>query len=115
MKFLVKWLLNGAIVSLLLLYYAEIPLLTGIAAATVLTVVAYFLGDQLILRSTNNAIATFADAVLAIVYLWAAAYWMNWNLNLGEILVITAILGIAEWFLHRYVFNDSRFMRKTAA
>ena len=105
MKFVLKWLVNGAIVVSLLMYYADVSLLNALITATVLTLIAYFVGDQLVLRATNNAIATLADAILAYAILWLAADQMNWNLSSGEILVITIVLGIAEWVLHRYVMQ----------
>ena len=105
MKFILKWIVNGAIVGSLLIYYANVTFIMAAMTATALTLVAYFVGDQLILRSTNNTIATIADAVLAYLLLWGAAYLMNWDLSAGEILVITLILGVAEWFIHRYVFQ----------
>ena len=105
MKFLLKWLLNGAIVTLLLMFYADVSFIGAAATATALTLLAYFIGDQFILRSTNNFVATVSDAVLAFVFLWLSAYVWSWTLSIGEILVITALLGIAEWFIHRYVFQ----------
>lgn len=105
MKFILKWLVNGAVVSLMLMYYADVPFITSVITATALTIIAYFVGDQLILRATNNAVATFADAMLAFMVLWIAAYAMDWNLSLGEILIISVILAIAEWVIHRYIFR----------
>ncbi|XID94588.1 DUF2512 family protein [Paenibacillaceae bacterium WGS1546] len=105
MKFVLKWLINGAIVVLLLMYYADVSFIGAAATATVLSLLAYFIGDQFILRSTNNIVATISDAVLAFVFLWLVAYAWNWPLSMGEILVITAMLGVAEWFIHRYVFQ----------
>jgi len=105
LKFVLKWLINGAIVVPLLMYYADVGFIGATLTATVLTVLAYLIGDQFILRSTNNIVATVSDAVLAFVFLWIVAYTLDWPLSLGEILAITAILGIAEWLIHRYVFQ----------
>lgn len=105
-KFLLKWLINGAIVVALLLYYSEATFWGAVCAATALTVIAYVIGDQLLLRATNNLFATISDFLLAAVYLYAVAYMFNWTLSMGEIVTISLILGIAEWFLHRYVFNE---------
>lgn len=98
---------DGAIVVSLLMYYSNVSFIKAAIAATVLTLIAYFVGDQLILRSTNNTVATIADAVLAYLILWFVANEMDWDLNNGEILVITIILGIAEWFIHRYVLQSN--------
>ncbi|WP_036717955.1 DUF2512 family protein [Paenibacillus harenae] len=105
-KFLLKWLVNGAVVVSLLLYYTDISFWNAAIAATVLTIIAYLLGDQLILRRTNNIIATIADFVLAAIYLGVLAYAFDWDLSMGETLMISFLLGIAEWVLHRYVFNE---------
>lgn len=105
MKFLLKWILNGVIVVLLLMYYTEINLLNACITATALTLVAYFVGDQLILRSTNNTIATICDFVLAYAVLWVAADSMRLDLAASEILVISFVIAVAEWVLHRFVFQ----------
>lgn len=105
MKFLLKWLVNGAIVVNLLVFYADVSFINAAITATALTIVAYFIGDQMILRATNNGVATVADAMLAFIVLWLAAMLMDWDLSVGENLIITALLGIAEWFIHRYVFR----------
>lgn len=105
MKFVLKWILNGVIVVLLLMYYTNINFLNACITATALTLVAYFVGDQLILRATNNTIATLCDFVLAYGVLWMAADSMRLDLGTGEILIISFVLAVAEWVLHRYVFQ----------
>lgn len=104
-KFIIKWLVNGIIVVSLLMYYANVSFIEATIVATALTVIAYLIGDQFILRLTNNFVATISDAVLAFLILWFAADAMDWDLGTGEILVITAILGVAEWFIHRYILQ----------
>lgn len=105
MKFVLKWIANGLVVVLLLMYFADVSFWSAFVTATVLTIIAYILGDQLILRKTNNIIATLSDAVLAFVVLWAAAVWMGWDLSISEAIIMSVVLGIVEWFIHRYVFN----------
>lgn len=112
MKFVLKWLLNGVIVVTLLMFYADVSLINAAITATALTLIAYLLGDQMILRATNNTVATLADAALAFMLLWIAAVVMDWNLSAGEILVITALLGVAEWAFHRYVLRNEIVTRK---
>ncbi|WP_159888359.1 DUF2512 family protein [Paenibacillus puerhi] len=106
MKLLLKWIVNGAIVVFMLMYAAEnITIWNALVTATALTLIAYFVGDQIILRMTNNLIATISDGLLAFIFLWAAASLMRWNVTTGEIFAIAIVLGIAEWFMHRYVFQ----------
>nr|WP_236841425.1 DUF2512 family protein [Brevibacillus formosus] len=55
-------------------------------AALGLTIIAYLIGDQLILRATNNVTATIADALIAAFYLWAVANMLIWDLSMGNFL-----------------------------
>lgn len=105
-KFLLKWLVNGVIVIALLLYYTDTTFWNAAFAATGLTVIAYLIGDQLILRNTNNIIAAVSDFLLSVLYLVALSYVFNWELTWGESIFIALLIGIAEWVLHRYVFNE---------
>lgn len=105
-KFLIKWVVNGVVVVLFLVMFSDISIWSALVAATGLTVIAYVIGDQAILRSTNNTIATFADALLSFAYLYLAETFFRWGLSLGEILVMSVVLGIAEAVLHRQVFQE---------
>ncbi|MFC3800690.1 DUF2512 family protein [Cohnella sp. GCM10012308] len=106
MKFVLKWLVNGAVVTTLLMYYSNASFLGAATTATILTIIAYIVGDQIILRSTNNMIATVSDGIMAYLVLWIAASTMNWTISAGEILIVAIITGVAEFFIHRYVFQS---------
>lgn len=104
-KFLLKLVVNGAIVISMLMYYSQATFGGAVIAAAGLTVTSYFLGDQLILRRGNNALATFADFVWTALYLGVASFLFDWGLNAMELLFISVLVGAAEWLLHRYVMN----------
>jgi hypothetical protein len=111
MKFVAKWLLDSSVIALLLYHYvAGITLLTALAVSTVFTVIAYFLGDQIILRASNNTVATIADGLLTVLFLWVVGAMLNWDLSPGEILMISAITALMEWVVHRYVFGPDTFV-----
>lgn len=106
-RFLIKLIINGVIVVGSLIWFTEATWGSAILAALGLTVIAYLLGDQVILRATNNIMATISDAVIAAIYLWAVSRMFNWDLSFGELIVTVAILGVAEFFFHRYLgLND---------
>ncbi|TFD93642.1 YndM family protein [Jeotgalibacillus sp. R-1-5s-1] len=80
----------------------------------VLTVVAYLVGDLLILSKTNNSVATFADFILA----FAVIYFMTDALTVGDdVLMATAIstvsLVIFEYFFHQSVARSLDHEKKT--
>lgn len=95
-----KLLMNGIVVIPLLMWFTEATFLSSLIAASVLSVIAYLVGDQLILRMSNNIIATAADAGLAWIYFWAVASMMNWSLTWGELAMITLALGVVEYIFH---------------
>lgn len=111
MKFILKWLVNGAIIVSLLVYYAHASYWSAAVMATVLTIILYFAVDQLVLRFTNDTVAAVVDGILAYGFLWLAARRMDWDLSSGELWVIAVCFGIAEWVIHRYVMHDELTVR----
>ena len=105
MRFIIKLILNGIIVVPSLMWFAGASLLSSVMAAFVLSVIAYFLGDQMVLRFSNNLVATIADAVLAYVYFWIVSAVMNWPLSRSEILSIVVLLGVVEFIYHQYLIR----------
>lgn len=108
-KFVFKWLVNGAIVIALLMYYTEATLTEAALAATGLTVIAYLIGDQLILRKTNNTVATVADFCLAMAYLVVVADYLDWNLSMSEAFFISLMLAVFEFVFHRYMLREEAY------
>lgn len=106
LKFILKWLVNGAIVVSLLLYYTEIGFWSAAIAATGLTLVSYLIGDQFLLRTTNNFFASLCDVALTAIYLGVVSYGFDWDLSWGEIAFVSVLMGVAEYVLHRFLFNE---------
>ena len=107
-RFLVKVVLNGIILVPFLYWFAEVNFWTSVLTSLGLTVIAYLVGDQLILRASNNVVATIADALLSLVYLWAVAAFLDWPLSWGELLFTVVVLGVVEMFYHRYLGKVDR-------
>jgi hypothetical protein len=99
-KFLLKTLLNGIVVIPLLMWFTEANFWSATFAAVALSTIAYFIGDQWILRATNNIVATLADAVLAFTFFWMVAYYLNWTLAFSELVTIVLLLGVVEYIFH---------------
>jgi hypothetical protein len=99
--FIRKIIMNGIVVVPLLMWLSEASFWNSVVTALILIVVAYFAGDQIILRLSNNTIAVIADVALALFYLWAVAYMMDWTLTMVEISIISLALGAVEFIFHR--------------
>jgi hypothetical protein len=105
-KFVIKALLNSLVVVPLLLWFTEASFAAAVVTSLLLSIVAYFIGDQMILRFTSNAIATLADAVLAFAFLWMAADMQGWSLSMSELISIVILLGFVEYLLHSWLIRD---------
>lgn len=104
-RLVVKFIANGIVVVPLLMWFSEAGFFASLATALALGLLAYLIGDQLVLRYTNNVVATLSDALLAYAFLWFVADMMDWMLSAGELLVIVVFLGVVEWVYHRYLAN----------
>lgn len=111
-QFFSKLLMNGVVLVLMLMWLSNATFWGSVFAAIGLVIIAYLIGDQLILRVTNNAVATVADACIAFFYLWLVARYADWTLSLGEILIIAIVVGVVEMIFHRQLGWADR--RRTA-
>lgn len=73
----------------------------------VLGVVAYIIGDMMVLPRTNNLVATMADFGLAFLIIW----FMTESLTVGNNTVypsLIAAIGVAlfEYMFHKYLANN---------
>ena len=63
----------------------------------------------MVLRMSNNSVATIADAVLTFVYLWIVSLITGWSLSFAELLIIAAAVAVVELVFHRQLgFWDRR-------
>jgi hypothetical protein len=108
-KFVSKLLMNGIVFVPLVMWLSNASFWGSVFAAIGLVVVAYLIGDQLLLRLTNNMVATIADACMTFFYLWLVARFADWTLSLGEIFIISIAVGIVEIIFHRQLgWSDGR-------
>ncbi|MBD0383136.1 DUF2512 family protein [Paenibacillus sedimenti] len=107
-KFIIKVLLNSIVVVPLLLWFSEASFTMAFLTGMALSVIAYFVGDQVILRySKSNNVATTADAFLSFVFLWMVGSYMDWTLSVSELLIIVALLGVVEYLIHMLMLDDT--------
>lgn len=104
-----KALWNGIVTIPLLVWFSkETTVAEALLASLALTVIAYLIGDQMILRSSNNVIATVCDALLAFFFIWLVAYYARWTLSFTELCIVSVGIGVVEFFFHRYLASDRK-------
>ncbi|QHQ61675.1 DUF2512 family protein [Anaerocolumna sedimenticola] len=70
------------------------------------TILAYIIGDLLILSATNNIVATISDFVLALVVIYLFNFlWTTNMISFGDAFITSLIIGVGEWFFHKFVSN----------
>lgn len=84
--------------------FTDLTIIQGVIIGIILSVIAYLLDDLLILPMSNNTVATASDVVLAAVIYWAGVRVFNGTgLTFWEIIIFAAVVGVSEWFLHKYL------------
>ncbi|ATW26696.1 DUF2512 family protein [Candidatus Formimonas warabiya] len=74
--------------------------------SVVVTVLAYLIGDLLILPMSNNTIATVADFGLALVTIYAFDWvYRNAEISFFDAALAALVLAAGEWFFHKLVPN----------
>jgi Protein of unknown function (DUF2512) len=111
MKHIIALLIKFLMVSIVLV--TVLSMLTNLTFSDMLyisgtvTILAYVIGDMLILRMSNNIVATIADAGLALFTIYMFNYlWNIQAIDFTDALIAAAILGVGEWFFHKYVANN---------
>lgn len=95
-----KLLMNAIVIVPLLMLLAETRFLQSLIVSIVFSVIAYGVGDQVILGVSNNAVATMSDAVLAFIYFWLVSVWLGWPWTVGGLLTLTIAIGAIEYAYH---------------
>jgi len=100
-KLLQKILWNSLVLIPLIMGFSNATFIESLLAVIGLGLFAFAIGDQFVLRMSNNLVATVADAVLAYLFLLFVSDWLRWTLDGAEILVLIIALGVVEFLFHR--------------
>ena len=100
----IKFISILAVLFIILGIFYDMSFGNVLSISVVLTLASYLIGDLLILRRTNNTMATVSDFALAFLVIWL----MGENLTYGDSLIMPALIaaaGIAlfETFFHKYI------------
>ncbi|WP_052088175.1 DUF2512 family protein [Paenibacillus wynnii] len=68
-----------------------------------IAIVSYVLGDLMILPQSTNLFATALDGVLVFLVLWFVSISADWTMSFVDILIITALAGVFEYFFHMWL------------
>ncbi|MHC1684542.1 MAG: DUF2512 family protein [Clostridiaceae bacterium] len=101
-----KFILVAIILSLILSSMTDLSLTEILSISLAVTVLAYIVGDLIILPISNNTIATIADAVLSLVVIYSYNYiYTDRVISFNTAVTAAVVLGVGEWFFHKYMAN----------
>ncbi|WP_069998683.1 DUF2512 family protein [Cellulosilyticum sp. I15G10I2] len=103
---LIKFAVIAIVLELVLGFLTNLNFMAILYVALTTTLVAYVIGDLLVLPISNNTVATLVDAGLAVFIIYMYNYvWVDSVITFTSAVIAGAIVGIAEWFFHKYVYG----------
>lgn len=102
MNIIIKLLING-VIGIPGLWWSGTSLTFAFVASIIVSLIAYAIGDLMILPNTNNTFATTADFLLVFALFWASCALFNQTYQLSGILVTAFAIGVVEYFYHSYL------------
>ncbi|MDF2590017.1 MAG: hypothetical protein K0S41_3858 [Anaerocolumna sp.] len=104
---LIKFVMVTIVLGITLSVMTNLTFTDILYVSATVTILAYVVGDLLILSITNNVVATIADAALALATIYAFNFiWEFKNISFTDSLITALILGVGEWFFHKYVAKN---------
>jgi membrane protein HdeD len=102
LNILLKLLVNG-IIAVPGLLWSGTSLSFALVTSAVVSLVAYGLGDAVILPRTNNTFASTADFALVFSLFWLAAFVFAQPFRLSGLFLTAFAISVAEYFFHDYL------------
>lgn len=100
---IIKVLMIGVITVAVLSMFRGVSPMNSIWLAIIITIVAYIIGDLLILPTYGNLSASIADGIIAFLVTWLTPFVVTRiSISVGTALTVGALVGIGEWFFHKY-------------
>lgn len=104
---LVKFLMVAVVLEIILSLFTNLTFGNILYISAAVTILAYIVGDLLILPASNNTIATIADIFLALATIYAFNFWGNNRyISFTSSLISAIVIGLGEWFFHKYMYNN---------
>lgn len=100
---LIKFIMVLAVLEVVLSLMTELDFVQILMMSVTVTILAYLIGDLLILSVSNNIVATIADAALVFVLLYFYNYFYPGNITYSEAVAGAVVLAVGEWFFHKYM------------
>ncbi|WP_231505631.1 DUF2512 family protein [Bacillus sp. EB01] len=95
-----------AVMWIVLSMLNDVSFLDSTLIAIVLTLIAYFTGDMVVLPRMGNVAATIGDFVISFLVVWAGLALLGYNEAAGEAFLASLIVAAGEWFYHKWLAKE---------
>lgn len=100
---IIKFLMIGVITVAVLSVFRGLSPRNSIMLALIITIVAYILGDLLILPAFGNLSASISDGIIAFLITWLTPFVVTRiTITAGTALTVGVLVGVGEYFFHKY-------------
>lgn len=104
---LIKFVMVAVVLEIIFSILTTLTFASILYIAAAVTIIAYIIGDLLILPASNNTIASMSDVALALATMYMFNYiWSTTQIHFVSALIAAVIIGVGEWFFHKYVSNS---------
>lgn len=111
---IIKFLIIAVILEILLNITTDLDFYEILIISLTVTIVAYLLGDLLILPSSNNIIATISDIGLSLIIILLFNYrYVNTEISFSDALISAVVIGAGEWFFHKFMASGVLYKKET--
>lgn len=101
---LIKFVIIAVILEIVLNYLTTLSFYRILIISLAVTILSYIIGDLIILSISNNIVATIIDIALAVVTIYMFNYISGFRyISLSTSFWCALLIGIGEWFFHKYV------------
>ena len=101
---ILKFIIVAVILEIALIILTNLGFRDILIISAIVTIVSYIIGDVLILRGSSNAVATFADMILAFSALYLFNYWYgSGTISVSDAVISAIAIGVGEWFFHKFM------------
>jgi hypothetical protein len=100
---LIKFLMTAVLLSIVLGIMTDLSFGNILYLSVAVTVIAYVIGDLLILSVANNTVTTLADLIIVFftVYLYNILLDAD-QISVWDAIASAIVIGAGEWFFHKY-------------
>ncbi len=106
---LIKFVVFAVILELYLLPATNLDFFRILLLSAAVTVIAYFIGDIVIMPRAGNMTATLINLTIAFFTVFSFGYIKGFeSITITDSIVCSVLIGVSEWFFHKYLARKSR-------